>query len=56
MLTANKRGTNQSKKGEDTLLAGNIFLIKARSKFRKYKEVIGESKEFVPFVIETQGS
>ena len=31
------------------------IVMKARSKFRKYKEVIAASKEFVQFVIETQG-
>ena len=34
---------------------GAAAVIKYRSKFRKYKEVIATSKEFVPFVIETQG-
>ena len=35
---------------------GAAAVLKARSKFAKYKKVIATSKEFVPFVIETQGS
>ena len=34
---------------------GAAAVIKARSKFSKYKKVIASAKEFVPFVIETQG-
>ena len=34
---------------------GAAAVLKARSKFAKYKKVIATSKEFVPFVIETQG-
>ena len=34
---------------------GAAAVFKARSKFSKYKKVMPASKEFVPFVIETQG-
>jgi predicted GH43/DUF377 family glycosyl hydrolase len=34
---------------------GAAAVIKARQKFSKYKRVIASTKEFVPFVIETQG-
>ena len=34
---------------------GAAAVMKARSKFTKYKSGIASSKEFVPFVIETQG-
>ena len=34
---------------------GAAAVIKAKSKFTKYREVVAASKEFVPFVIETQG-
>ena len=34
---------------------GAAAAIKARSKLRKYNQVIASSKELVPFVIETQG-
>ena len=34
---------------------GAATAIKARSKLRKYNQVIASSKELVPFVIETQG-
>jgi hypothetical protein len=34
---------------------GAAAVIKARSKFSKYRKVIASVKEFVPFVIETQG-
>ena len=45
------------KESEITLsyFPGAAAVMKARSKFRKYKKVIAASKEFVPFVIETQG-
>ena len=34
---------------------GATAVMKARSKFSKYKKAIASVKEFVPFVIETQG-
>ena len=34
---------------------GAAAVIKARQKFSKYKRIIASTKEFVPFVIETQG-
>jgi hypothetical protein len=34
---------------------GAAAVLKARTKFSKYKKVIASVKEFVPFVIETQG-
>ena len=34
---------------------GAAAVSKARSKYTKYKKVMAVSKEFVPFVIETQG-
>ena len=34
---------------------GAAAVLKARTKFSKYKKAIASVKEFVPFVIETQG-
>jgi len=34
---------------------GAAAVVKARSKFSKYRKAIASVKEFVPFVIETQG-